>query len=109
MTILCFGRLFGVPVQEGGIEPDIQVPQLTDPDYKDRPRIREADLRKHLLNQAKVDNTVLESDTKTDPRFTATPAQLKAKGIDDFQLDYALKALKRLGPKPVNLASKSAR
>jgi carboxyl-terminal processing protease len=86
----------GKSIQEGGIEPDILVPQLTDPDYKDRPRIREADLRKHLLIQAKVDNTILESDTKTDPRFTATIAQLKAKGIEDFQLDYALKTVSRL-------------
>ena len=95
----------GKSIQEGGIEPDIQVPQLTDPDYKDRPRIREADLRKHLLNQAKVDNTVLESDSKTDPRFIATPAQLKAKGIEDFQLDYALKTLSRLtGTTPTRVA-----
>ncbi|WP_415644079.1 S41 family peptidase [Sphingomonas antarctica] len=86
----------GKSIQEGGIEPDIIVPQLTDPDYKDRPRIREADLRKHLLNQAKVDNSVLESDAKADPRFAATPEQLKAKGIDDFQLDYALKTVARL-------------
>src|SRR6478735_8636923 len=26
----------GKSIQEGGIEPDIQVPQLSDPDYKDR-------------------------------------------------------------------------
>ena len=90
----------GKSIQEGGIEPDIIVPQLTDPDYKDRPRIREADLRKHLVNQAKVDNSVLESDAKADPRFTATPEQLKAKGIDDFQLDYALKTVARLATAP---------
>ena len=90
----------GKSIQEGGIEPDIIVPQLTDPDYKDRPRIREADLRKHLLNQAKVDNSVLEQDAKADPRFAATPAQLKAKGIDDFQLDYALKTVARLATVP---------
>ena len=49
-------------MQEGGIDPDIGVPQLTDPDYKDRPVIREADLRRHLLNQAKVEDKMLESD-----------------------------------------------
>ena len=35
----------GRSVQAGGIQPDIVVPQLTDPDYKDRKFIREADLR----------------------------------------------------------------
>lgn len=86
----------GKSVQEGGIEPDILVPQLSDPDYKSRPRFREADLRKHLINEAKVDNSVLEDDTKPDPRFTATAEQLKAKGITDFQLDYALETIARL-------------
>src|SRR5207237_1161600 len=44
----------GRSVQAGGVEPDIAVPQLTDPDYKDRKVVREADLRRHLLAQAKV-------------------------------------------------------
>ena len=86
----------GRSVQEGGIEPDIAVPQLTDADYKTRPRVRENDLRRHLINEAKVDNSVLEDDGKADPRFTATPDQLKAQGVKDFQLDYALKAVARL-------------
>ncbi|URW75190.1 S41 family peptidase [Sphingomonas donggukensis] len=88
----------GRSVQEGGIEPDIAVPQLSDPDYKTRPVFREADLRRHLVNEAKVDNKVLEEDTKDDPRFVATPKELEAKGVKDFQLDYALKTLSRLGP-----------
>jgi carboxyl-terminal processing protease len=87
----------GRSVQEGGIKPDIAVPQLSDPDYSSRPRFREADLGRHLINDSKVDNTVLESDTKPDPRFTATPEQLKAKGIDDFQLSYAVQTVSRLG------------
>jgi carboxyl-terminal processing protease len=86
----------GRSVQEGGIEPDILVPQLSDPDYKTRPRFREADLGRHLINEAKVDNSVLESDTKTDPRFSQTAEQLKAKGITDFQLHYALETITRL-------------
>ena len=90
----------GKSVQEGGIEPDIIVPQLSDPDYKSRPRFREADLRKHLINEAKVDNSVLEDDTKPDPRFTATAEQLKAKGIADFQLNYALETIARLAKTP---------
>lgn len=91
----------GRSVQAGGIDPDIVVPQLSDPDYKDRPRLREADLRKHLLSQTKVDDALLESDTTPDPRFTATADQLKAQGVKDFQLDYALKTLKRLATIPV--------
>ena len=86
----------GRSVQEGGIEPDIAVPQLSDPDYKTRPRFREADLRRHLINEAKVDNSVLEDDTKPDPRFAATAEQLKAKGVTDFQLQYAVDTIARL-------------
>ena len=88
----------GRSVQEGGIEPDIKVPQLTDPDYKNRPVFREADLRRHLINEIKSpDNAVLEEDTKEDPRFSATPDTLKKQGIEDFQLWYALKTIARLG------------
>jgi carboxyl-terminal processing protease len=102
----------GHSVQEGGIDPDISVPQISDPDYKDRPVTREADLRRHLLNQSKVDDKLLESDDTPDPRFSATPAELKKKGIDDFQLYYALSTLKRLaGPvaTPAAAASKKSR
>jgi carboxyl-terminal processing protease len=89
----------GHSVQEGGIDPDIAVPQLSDADYKDRPVTREADLRRHLLNQAKVDDKLLESDDTTDPRFKATAEELKKKGVDDFQLYYAIATLKRIaGP-----------
>ena len=86
----------GRSVQEGGIEPDVAVPQLSDPDYKSRPKFREADLGRHLVNDAKVDNAALEADSKSDPRFSATAEQLKAKGIDDYQLHYALSAVSRL-------------
>lgn len=87
----------GRSVQEGGIKPDVMVPQLSDPDYKDRPRFREADLRRHLVNEAKVDDSVIEDDGKPDPRFAATADALKKQGIEDYQLAYALKTLKRLG------------
>ena len=87
----------GRSVQEGGIEPDIAVPQISDPDYKSRPAFREADLRRHLINEIKPDNAVLEEDSGTDPRFAATPDQLKKQGITDFQLWYALKTVARLG------------
>jgi carboxyl-terminal processing protease len=86
----------GRSVQEGGIEPDVAVPQLSDPDYKSRPKFREADLGRHLVNDAKVDNAALEADTKPDPRFTLTAEQLKAKGIEDYQLHYALQSVARL-------------
>lgn len=86
----------GRSVQEGGIEPDIRVPQLSDLDYKARPRFRESDLRRHLINEKKVDNSLLEKDEKEDPRFTATAEELKAKGIEDFQLHYALETIGRI-------------
>jgi carboxyl-terminal processing protease len=90
----------GRSVQAGGITPDIDVPQLSDPDYKDRKFIREADLRKHLLAQNTVDEKLLESDDTPDPRFTATSDELKKKGVKDFQLYYALNTLKRLAGSP---------
>ncbi|WP_443025795.1 S41 family peptidase [Sphingomonas sp. PB1R3] len=97
----------GRSVQEGGIEPDIKVPQISDPDYKTRPVFREADLRRHLINEVKADNAILEEDTKTDPRFAATPEALKKQGIEDFQLYYALKTVARLGgPAQVAAATK---
>ena len=94
----------GKSVQEGGIEPDILVPQLSDPDYAKRPRYRESDLRKHLINEAKLDRTELEADTNTDPKFTATADDLKKQGIEDFQLHYALQTIGRLGA-PVQVAA----
>ena len=87
----------GRSVQEGGITPDIEVPQLSDPDYKARPKLREADLRRHLINEVKVEDDVIQDDGKPDPRFAATAEQLKAKGIEDFQLHYALQTIARLG------------
>nr|WP_168371546.1 S41 family peptidase [Sphingomonas sp. Leaf257] len=97
----------GRSVQEGGIEPDIKVPQISDPDYKTRPVFREADLRRHLINEVKADNSILEEDTKADPRFAATPEALKKQGIEDFQLYYALKTVARLGgPTQVAAATK---
>ena len=86
----------GRSVQAGGIEPDIAVPDLSDPDYKDRIVVREADLRKHLLAQTKVDDKLLESDDTPDPRFTAKADDLKKQGVKDFQLYYAINTLKRL-------------
>jgi carboxyl-terminal processing protease len=90
----------GRSVQAGGIDPDIRVPQLSDPDYKSRPAVREADLRRHLLSQSGVDDKLLERDDTADPRFSATAAELEKKGIKDFQLHYAIQALKRLAAAP---------
>ncbi len=101
----------GRSVQAGGIDPDVRVPQLTDPDYKTRPTVREADLRRHLLSQNTVDDKLLEKDEASDPRFSATAAELEKKGVKDFQLDYALRALKRLAAagKPAGSAASKAR
>ncbi len=99
----------GRSVQAGGIDPDIAVPQLSDPDYKARPRLREADLRRHIISQAQVKDDVLESDSAIDPRFTATADELKKKGVKDFQLDYAIKTLRRLGAPAAASAKVAAR
>lgn len=100
----------GRSVQAGGVVPDVEVPQLSDPDYKDRPRVREADLRRHLLSQVKADDALLEqADSTADPRFTATSAELEKQGIDDFQLDYAIKTLKRLAPGALASAQSSGK
>ena len=96
----------GHSVQEGGIRPDLMVPQISDADYKNRTVVREADLRRHLINTASVDEGVLEDDSRPDPRFSATAEELKAKGIEDFQLHYALETIGRLGKGPA-LAAKS--
>jgi carboxyl-terminal processing protease len=88
----------GRSVQEAGIDPDIAVPQLTDTTRNDRPRLREADLRNHLIAEKKVDDRLIEDDGKPDPRFKLTADELKKQGITDFQLDYAVKLVGRLGP-----------
>jgi len=94
----------GRSVQAGGVDPDIPVPQLSDPDYKDRKVVRESDLRRHLLSQSKVDDKLLEVDDKADPRFMMTPAALEKQGIKDFQLYYAINTIKRLAA-PAYIAS----
>jgi carboxyl-terminal processing protease len=48
----------------------------------------------------------LEQDVTDDPRFAMTAEQLKAKGIEDFQLYYAMETLQRLGPRTMKLAAK---
>jgi carboxyl-terminal processing protease len=87
----------GRSVQEGGVKPDIYVPQLSDPDYKSRSRIRESDLRRHLVNEGAIKDDVLEDDGKPDPRFAMSADELKKQGISDFQLHYALQTIARLG------------
>ena len=87
----------GRSVQEGGIEPDIRVPQLTDPDARRRSElsVRESDLRHHLVNETGIADKKLENDRQDDPRFKLTTEQLKVKGIKDSQLYYALQTLNR--------------
>ena len=106
LTVARYFLPSGRSVQEGGIKPDIQVPQLTDPDYKKRVSTRENDLLRHLVNEAKTDDKALETDSADDPRFSQTAEQLKAKGIKDFQLYYAMETLERLGPKTMRVAEK---
>jgi carboxyl-terminal processing protease len=97
----------GRSVQEGGIEPDITVPQISDPDMRARAArsFRESDLRGHLINEVDLDSKALEVDKVQDPRFKMTAEELKAKGIDDFQLYYALRTIRNTAPGAL-LASK---
>jgi len=87
----------GKSVQEGGIKPDIAVPQLSDPDYALRAKYqtRESDLRGHLVNELGLKDEELEDDKIDDPRFQLTAEQLEEQGIKDFQLHYALETLRR--------------
>jgi len=93
----------GHSVQEGGIKPDITVPQLSDPDLAKRAKftLRESDLRGHLLNEAGLADEAMEKDLREDPRFQLTAEQLEKKGIKDFQLHYALETLRRTAPSKV--------
>ncbi|HYG28840.1 MAG TPA: S41 family peptidase [Allosphingosinicella sp.] len=90
----------GRSVQEGGINPDVPVPQISDPDYRSRTRVRESDLRRHLVNEAAVGEDVIQDDPRPDPRFAATPDELRQRGITDFQLHYALQTVARLARAP---------
>ncbi|WP_240782080.1 S41 family peptidase [Qipengyuania sediminis] len=89
----------GHSVQEGGITPDIRVPQLSDPDLAKRAKLmlRESDLRGHLVNEANLKDDQLETDRREDPRFKVTAEELKARGVTDFQLTYAADTLRRTG------------
>jgi carboxyl-terminal processing protease len=86
----------GRSVQEGGIAPDIRVPQLSDADYRSRTNVRESDLRRHLINEVGIQDDVIQNDGRPDPRFQATAEQLTAQHITDYQLDYAIHTLARL-------------
>ena len=87
----------GKSVQEGGINPDIKVPQLSDPDLALRQKYltRESDLRGHLINELGIKDEELEDDKIDDPRFQLTAEQLEEQGVEDFQLHYALETLRR--------------
>jgi carboxyl-terminal processing protease len=87
----------GRSVQEGGVTPDILVPQISDPDYRSRTRVRESDLRRHLINEGAIKDDLIQDDGKPDPRFAMSADELKKQGIEDFQLHYALQTIARLG------------
>ncbi len=101
----------GRSVQEGGIIPDIHVPQISDPDYRTRPAFRESDLRRHLVGEERpaTATATTTDDSVTDPRFDQTAEQLREQGIEDFQLHYARQTLTRLVQNPRLLADLSGR
>jgi carboxyl-terminal processing protease len=87
----------GKSVQEGGIKPDIAVPQISDPDFalRQKYQTRESDLRGHLINELGIKDEEMETDTVADPRFQLTADELKDRGVEDFQLHYAMETLRR--------------
>ena len=101
----------GHSVQEGGIKPDITVPQLSDPDLAQRSKyqMRESDLRGHLVNELGIKDEELETDTIDDPRFKLTAEELKEQGVEDFQLQYAMDTLRRTTPSSVALNSQKSK
>ena len=100
----------GRSIQGEGIDPDIVVPQLTDGEGKSRRRddVREADLRRHLIADAPVEDALLIDSDPPSPRFMVTAASLKSRGVADFQLDYALNIISRLDP-AANIAEQAAK
>ena len=86
----------GRSVQEAGIEPDINVPQLSDENYNERRVVREADLRRALRNESVENDRIIEEDDKPNPRFNVTYEELEKAGVEDYQLHYALDILRRL-------------
>ena len=108
LTVARYHLPSGRSVQEGGVKPDIAVPQISDPDYRKRVAVRESDLRRHLVNENIADDKSLEDDMKDDPRFALSAEELKKQGIEDFQLHYAMQTLARLG-KTTRFAGAQAR
>jgi carboxyl-terminal processing protease len=104
LTVARYHLPSGRSVQEGGVKPDIAVPQISDPDYKKRIKTRESDLRRHLVNELAVVDKQVEEDNIDDPRFAQSPEELKKQGIEDFQMHYAMQTLERLGASTMKLA-----
>jgi carboxyl-terminal processing protease len=102
----------GRSIQGEGIDPDIVVPQLSDGEGDRRTArrndVREADLRRHLIADAPVEDALLIDSDPPSPRFTVTAASLKSRGVEDFQLDYALNIISRLDPS-ANIADRTAK
>jgi carboxyl-terminal processing protease len=109
LTVARYHLPSGRSVQEGGVKPDIAVPQISDPDYKKRIKTRESDLRRHLVNELAVEDKAVEEDNIDDPRFAQSAEDLKKQGIEDFQLHYAMQTLERLGSRPMKLAETASK
>ncbi|MEP1420886.1 MAG: S41 family peptidase [Erythrobacter sp.] len=101
----------GKSVQEGGIAPDIRVPQLSDPDFalREKYRTRESDLRGHLVNEIGISDEEMVEDTIADPRFQLTSEELEEQGVEDFQLHYALETLRRTTASSVALSQRGSK
>ncbi len=106
LTVARYHLPSGRSVQEGGVKPDIAVPQISDPDLKKRMKTRESDLRRHLVNELAVEDKAVEEDNIDDPRFAMSAEELKKQGIEDFQMHYAMQTLERLGSRTMKMAEK---
>ena len=102
----------GRSVQEGGIEPDIRVPQLSDPDEALRAEVRLSRKRPEAPPGQRGGAEGRRSRERRQARSALhrrPPTQLKKQGIDDFQLHYALETLAHTARRPHRAALRRAR
>ncbi len=99
----------GRSVQAGGIDPDIAVPQLSRPGLQGPPAAARGRPSPPLAQPDQGRRQGARAGRHAPIRASPlTAAELEKKGVKDFQLDYALKTLKRLSTAPAAPAVASA-
>ena len=61
-----------------------------------------------MIADAPVEDALLIDSDPPNPRFMVTAASLKSRGVEDFQLDYALNIISRLDP-AANIAERAGK